>query len=209
MHSLAQCAAAPSVTAPAMRALRCRSRVSSAARSSPSLQAAAASQATAALCSTATSMSASACFTAWNWPMGRPNWTRTLAYSDAVSRHQRAIPALSAAANVRARPRTSSSETSTCSAGATVRPPSAKRQLSHRTRGVERRQRLHRDGVAQRLPVEQDPACAHAGAVVERHQDQPCRREPEHRAHGARQDERSALRLAARAARPRPGPRRP
>ena len=42
-------------------------------------------------------MSASRCLTAWNWPMGRPNWTRTLAYSVAVSRHHRAPPACSAA----------------------------------------------------------------------------------------------------------------
>ncbi len=106
MHCLAQCAAAWSPTAPAMRALSARP-------SSPPLQAAAASHATAAHCSTATSMSARACLTAWNWPMGRPNWTRTLAYSDAVSRHQRAIPALSAAASTCARPRTSSSRRTT------------------------------------------------------------------------------------------------
>ena len=62
-----------------------RAAVVGVAPSASSLQAAAASQATAAHCSTATSMSASACLTAWNWPIGRPNCTRTLAYSDAVS----------------------------------------------------------------------------------------------------------------------------
>ena len=77
MHCLVQCAAASSATAPAMRALR--SRVASVSASASSLQTAAASHATAAHCSTATSMSASACLTAWNCPMGRPNWTRTLA----------------------------------------------------------------------------------------------------------------------------------
>ena len=56
-----------------------------------------ASQATAAIWSTRTAMSAARCLTAWNWPMGRPNWTRTLAYSVAVSRHHRAPPACSAA----------------------------------------------------------------------------------------------------------------
>ena len=58
-------------------------------------------------CSTETSMSASRCLTAWNCPMGRPNWRRSLAYSVAVSRHHRAPPAHSAAAMARARSRTS------------------------------------------------------------------------------------------------------
>ncbi len=48
-------------------------------------------------------MSARACLIAWNWPIGRPNCTRTLAYSEAVSRHQRATPAPSAAAKTSAR----------------------------------------------------------------------------------------------------------
>ena len=78
MHFLAQCVAASSAMSPAMAALRAR-LASSGCSAGSSLKAAAASQATAADCSEATSMSASACFTAWNWPMGRPNCTRTLA----------------------------------------------------------------------------------------------------------------------------------
>ena len=53
----------------------------------------AASQASASSARPRTSMSASRCLTAWNCPMGRPNCRRTLAYSEAVSRHQRAAPA--------------------------------------------------------------------------------------------------------------------
>ena len=83
MHCFAQWVAASSPIAPAMRALRapawaCRSSCPG-SPACASLHAAAASQATAAHCSTATSMSASACLTAWNWPMGRPNCTRTFA----------------------------------------------------------------------------------------------------------------------------------
>ena len=44
----------------------------------------AASQTAAAACSAATSIRAHRCLTAWNWPIGRPNWWRILAYSAAV-----------------------------------------------------------------------------------------------------------------------------
>ena len=42
-------------------------------------------------------MSAQRCFTPWNWPIGRPNWTRAFAYSAAVSTHHCATPMASAA----------------------------------------------------------------------------------------------------------------
>ena len=67
-------------------------------------------------------------------------------------------------------------------------------QLTHRTRGVERRQSLDRDGITQRFEVQQDPARTGTRPVVERHQDQPRRRQPEHRAHGAPQGEPPVLR---------------
>ena len=49
--------------------------------SASSSSARAASQTTAAACSAATSIRAQRCLTAWNWPIGRPNWCRSLAYS--------------------------------------------------------------------------------------------------------------------------------
>ena len=52
--------------------------------SSPSSNARAASHTAARAASRATSMSAQRCFTAWNCPIGRPNCTRTWAYSAAV-----------------------------------------------------------------------------------------------------------------------------
>ena len=180
MHCLAQWAAASSATAPAIRALRWRS-----ASCPSSLQAAAASQATAAHCSTATSMSASACLTAWNWPIGRPNCTRTLAYSDAVSRHQRAIPALSAATRSRARPRTSASGTRSDPAG-TTRPVAVDLERPERPGGVEGRERLDRHPVAQVLAVEQAPPHA-VGAPVQRHEDEPSRGQARDGTHGTGQ----------------------
>ena len=54
------------------------------------------------------SMSAQRCFTPWNWPIGRPNCTRTFAYSAAVSTHHCATPIASAASNTAARSRTRS-----------------------------------------------------------------------------------------------------
>ena len=52
-------------------------------------------------------MSAHLCFTPWNCPIGRPNWTRTLAYSAAVVTHHCATPTSSAAASTPARSRAS------------------------------------------------------------------------------------------------------
>ncbi len=54
------------------------------------------------------SMSAQRCFTPWNWPIGRPNCTRTFAYSAAVSTHHCATPIASAASSTAARSRTRS-----------------------------------------------------------------------------------------------------
>ena len=68
----------------------------------------AASQAAARAPSAATSMSAQRCFTAWNCPMGRPNCSRTLAWDAAVSTHQPAPPAHSAAMRTAASPATCS-----------------------------------------------------------------------------------------------------
>ena len=68
----------------------------------------AASQAAAVTASAVSSISAQRCFTAWKPPIGFPNCSRTLAYSTAVCRHQRATPEASAAPNVTAVRRTSS-----------------------------------------------------------------------------------------------------
>ncbi len=101
MQSLADCTAPSVISAAATDVAR-------AAWSSSVPAARAASQPNASICSLRTSMSARRCLTAWNWPMGRPNCRRTLAYSEAVSRHQRAAPASSAvnrtAASWRTRP---------------------------------------------------------------------------------------------------------
>ena len=50
--------------------------------------------------STSTSMSAQRCFTAWNEPIGRPNCTRSLAYSTAIPSARWAPPSRSAAVKV-------------------------------------------------------------------------------------------------------------
>ena len=56
----------------------------------------AASQTAARASSMVASMSAHRCLTAWNWPIGRPNWTRSRAWADAVATHQSPIPTASA-----------------------------------------------------------------------------------------------------------------
>src|SRR5581483_4293229 len=53
--------------------------------------------------STSSSMSAHLCLMAWNEPMGRPNWMRTLAYSTLMSRQRCAPPTCSAARATAAR----------------------------------------------------------------------------------------------------------
>ena len=50
-------------------------------------------------------MSAQRCFTPWNWPMGRPNCSRTTAWVAAVSTHQAVSPTDSAASSTAASPR--------------------------------------------------------------------------------------------------------
>ena len=45
-------------------------------------------------------ISAHLCLMAWNWPIGLPNCSRILAYSDAVSVAQRATPTASADSSV-------------------------------------------------------------------------------------------------------------
>ncbi len=70
-------------------------------------------------------ISAHLCLTAWNWPMGRPNCSRILAYSAAVSVAQRATPTASADSRVeikaraRARLRFDSTRSSTTSTALT------------------------------------------------------------------------------------------
>lgn len=71
MQSFAAVANASGTTAPATAAASACSVPSSASR--------AASQAAARACSSESRRSAQRCLTAWNWPMGRPNCSRTFA----------------------------------------------------------------------------------------------------------------------------------
>ena len=82
------------------RGRRPRSRRSRRCR--PRATARAASHTAARASSVRASMSAQRCFTPWNWPIGRPNCTRTLAYSAAVSTHHCAMPTASAASSTAA-----------------------------------------------------------------------------------------------------------
>ena len=100
MQSLAQEYAASSAVPAARAATRPRTpALSSTAR--------AASHASTRACSTRTSMSAHRCLIPWNCPMGRPNCSRTFAYSAAVCSAQAAVPHASAANSTHARSRTS------------------------------------------------------------------------------------------------------
>ena len=76
MHSCAQVTAASMATVAAAPAAKSRPLALVPAGSA---QACAASQATAAACSDAVSIHAQRCLTAWNWPIGRPNWWRIFA----------------------------------------------------------------------------------------------------------------------------------
>ena len=69
----------------------------------PAALARAASHTAAVASSVATAMLAQWCLTAWKVAIGRPNWTRTLAYSAAMSVQARATPVASAARIRRAR----------------------------------------------------------------------------------------------------------
>ena len=87
---------------------RRRRRRTPTARRRPNARTDATSQAAAVTASAVSSISAHRCLIAWKPPICWPNCSRTLAYSTAVSRHQRATPEASAAANVTAVRRTSS-----------------------------------------------------------------------------------------------------
>ena len=101
MHSWVQLTAASRATTAATAAAKWRPAgppvTSSSGVSAGASQAVAASQAAAAACSAAVSIRAHRCLTAWNWPMGRPNWCRILACSAAVCTAQPAMPHASAA----------------------------------------------------------------------------------------------------------------
>ena len=116
--------------------------------------ASAASQATDVICSTRTAMSASRCLTAWNCPIGRPNCTRTFAYSVAVSRHHRAPPTCSAAssATTSRRTRPPSTPRSRRRHGTTT----ARRRLTAANRRVG--SRLARGSTPDRVPADLEHA---------------------------------------------------
>ena len=97
MHSCAQLTAASTATSAATAAAN-----SPPASRLPARTARAASQAAAVACSAAVSIQAQRCLTAWNWPMGRPNWWRIFAYSAAVATAQSAMPQASAASSTAA-----------------------------------------------------------------------------------------------------------
>ena len=97
MHSCAQLTAASTATSAATAAAN-----SPPASRLPAWTARAASQAAAAACSAAVSIQAQRCLTAWNWPMGRPNWWRIFAYPAAVATAQSAMPQASAASRTAA-----------------------------------------------------------------------------------------------------------
>ena len=87
--------------------------------------------------STSTSMSAQRCFTAWNDPIGRPNCTRSFAYSTAISSARAAPPSISSAVAVA--PRSSSAVTSV---GAAEVPSRSVVEIEPRDRSGEVHRRL-------------------------------------------------------------------
>ena len=84
--------------------------------------------------STSTSMSAQRCLTAWNDPIGRPNCTRSFAYSTAISSARAAPPSKSAAAKVA--PRSMSRSRSEASPILRAWPRSNGSQPSSRVRSI-------------------------------------------------------------------------
>ncbi len=76
--------------------------------------------------STSTSMSAHRCFTAWNEPIGRPNCTRSFAYSTAISSARDAPPSISS--DVAVAPRSSN---------AVTRSPPPRRQAGVRSKSSQ------------------------------------------------------------------------
>ena len=135
----------------------------------------AASQTAAAACSAAVSIRAQRCFTAWNWPIGRPNWWRILAYSLAARVAQSAMPDASAPNRIAARLVTArrSSPVSSRSAGTTAR--------SARTRATGRvRSRLSSAGDVEAAGVDRGPDLAVLG--LHREDDEVGQAGAEHRA---------------------------
>ena len=100
MHSWAQLTAASRATTAATAAANSRPPRVRRRRPARLRPGRAASQAAAAACSAAVSIRAHRCLTAWNWPIGRPNWCRIFAYSAAVRTAQSAMPHASAANSV-------------------------------------------------------------------------------------------------------------
>ena len=105
--------------------------------------------------------------------MGRPNWTRTLAYSVAVSRHHRAPPACSAAIRAHRPPGAPARlvEEPSCPPGVTTDPPSTstastRRVGSRLARGTPARTPTP-SSVLEHTPAPTDPSTARAGATSE------------------------------------------
>ena len=102
------------------------------------------------------------CLTAWNMAIGRPNCSRTLAYSAASSVHSRAMPAASAARIVRARSTSTWRAPGMTSAAAPSSVTRAARRVGSRFGGVSTvdasgRTIDDRDVVADRRPAARRP----------------------------------------------------
>src|SRR5207244_1912578 len=94
--------------------------------------------------STSTSMSAQRCFTAWKLPIGRPNCTRSFAYSTAMSIARDAPPSISAA--VHAAPRAAPGDAADrVAAGQPLGPVVAPRPRQRAQREQRRQERRRRD----------------------------------------------------------------
>ena len=81
--------------------MACAAAVAAGSQAASRSPARAAAQVAAVVCSASTSMFAAWCLTAWKVPMVRPNCSRTLAYSTAMSRQAQLMPTDSAAARMR------------------------------------------------------------------------------------------------------------
>ena len=142
--------------------------------------------------STSTSMSAQRCFTAWNDPIGRPNCTRSFAYSTARSSARDALPSRSAARERRAAVERAASRASA--------PPSRRARRRIEREPAELAREVHRR-LATRALVE----LQRVHAVVGEHDRDVGRRRVRHRRGRVPRDarERVAARAAARPTRPR------
>ena len=133
-------------------------------------------------------MLAQRCFTAWNWPIGRPNCMRVRACSAAVSTHHCATPRPSAEAST---PASASTSAAIDSCRDRRHRDSGRDDLGHPSRRVEARSLPD----LERRPVEHAPR---AGAGdVDRHQHDVGHRRAPRLGGGARHDQLVAL-LAAR-----------